>query len=70
MKTPNEVVEALKHVRKYVDVDTVVFFKNVTWMYCNSETHTAPSFEGTDIDVSILEAAADSIESFPFIYQM
>lgn len=60
---------ALEHVKRYYpNVCMVAFSKDGTWQYMD-EDFNAPKF-GNEIDTSLLENAADSITSFPYIYQL
>jgi hypothetical protein len=63
-----ELIKALKHVQSvYPQVCMVVFAKDSRWHYMD-EVFNAPVFDNR-IDISLLEEAADSIETLPFIYQ-
>lgn len=67
---PEKVLKALNHVRQYhPEVDTVLFLKDETWVYMNSEDRHIPSFVD-ETDASILEEAIDSVEKLPAIYQL
>lgn len=59
---PAEVHAAFAHVRSvYPDVVLVAFQRDGRWLYMDSDFES-PAF-GAEIDVSILEAASDAIES-------
>jgi hypothetical protein len=65
-----QIVKAMEHVRSvFPNVCIVVFTKDGRWNYMD-DCFKAPSFKGTEIDASILEAACDSVLEFPFIYQI
>jgi hypothetical protein len=68
----NKILIALEEVRTKVskDIDTVIFFRNQTWVYMISDTWEFPSFEGFNVDQNILEDALDSVIKLPFIYQI
>ena len=62
---PKKVEIALNHVRTFFpDVCSVRFDKNVQWLY-KTKYGEAPNFNNVNIDVSILEAAADSLTEYP-----
>lgn len=64
---PEAVTRAFEHVRTaYPDVTEVVFDTDARWEYKRADG-SAPNFEG-QIDVSILEAAADALTSVPACY--
>jgi hypothetical protein len=66
-----EIINALNHVKETVDkrIDTVIFLKDVTWLYMISETGEIPIFPD-NVDVSILEEAIDSVNELPAIFQL
>jgi hypothetical protein len=67
MKTPYAIQKALDHVRvHHPDVTHVLFMRDAQWLYITDEGD-APVF-GDEIDVSILEDAADAITSLPSAY--
>lgn len=64
LATP-EVIAALAHVRTYFpDVTQVFFTCEQKWLYV-SDDGEAPLFGGGPVDVSLLEAAVDSLDFFP-----
>jgi hypothetical protein len=66
---PPEVRVALDHVRQYHPEVTQVFFGvDQRWVYC-SDAFEAPEFNDS-IDVSLLEAAADSVPMLPAAYSI
>ena len=66
---PIPVRKALNHIRKYYpDVCMVVFGSDSRWHYMTN-TFDAPKF-GKEIDVSILEAAADCLIDFPSVFEL
>lgn len=59
-KMPDKVREALDHVRLHHSVVTMVLFDvNSRWHYLDEDAE-APAF-GSEIDISLLEDAADSV---------
>jgi len=65
-----EVKTAFKHVREHLpEVNCVIYGADGRWMYTNSSCiQEAPSFEGLDIDVNILEDAANSLDFVPCLF--
>ncbi len=64
-----EVMAALDHViSHYPSVGLVVFNGDTRWCYMD-EVFNSPTF-GPEIDVAILEAAADSLSSFPCVFEI
>lgn len=62
-----KVKKALDHVRKYYpNVTMVMFNKFGQWNYCDDDFN-APKF-GDEINQSILEDAADSVDKLPNIF--
>jgi hypothetical protein len=62
-----ELIKALKHVQSvYQQVTTVIFNKFGQWHYTD-DNFSYIIFDDR-IDLSLLEQAADSIETLPFIY--
>ena len=69
-KITKEVKEALDHVRSfYPNVCIVVFNNEGMWQYMEAD-FTVPSFEGTEIDIRILEAALDSVTELPAVFEI
>lgn len=70
---PSKVRLALDHVRHYHEtIDTVIYFNDGQWLFMSSGTREIPEFVD-EIDVSILEEAADEVDDtvgFPAIFQM
>lgn len=63
-----ELKAAFEHIKTiHPDLSIAIFDKNGQWCYMD-ESFEAFTFD-TNIDVSLLEAASDSIETLPFIYQ-
>ena len=63
-----EIKAAIKHVQSvFPQVCMVVFSKQARWCYMDEEFNT-PKFDER-IDIGILEAAIDSIEELPFVYE-
>ena len=59
---------AINHVKEsHPTLSIVIFDKQGNWQYMDGNFEP---FRFTNIDVSILEAASDSIESLPYIYQL
>ncbi len=71
MKITPEILAALDHVRQFhPEVCLVVFNQQGQWQYM-SEDFDSPKWDNTSpIDTSILEAAADSVEVFPAVFQL
>lgn len=68
MKVTPEIEKAMKHVKEFhPEVCMVLFTKDCRWHYMD-ENCIAPKFD-SQIDVSILEDACDSVDSFPYIFQ-
>jgi len=68
MNTTPEIKAAMKHVKSvYPNVSIVIFTKDLHWQYMD-EDFESPIFDDR-IDVGILEAAADSLTEYPYIYQ-
>jgi hypothetical protein len=60
-----EIKTALEHVRQFhPEVTHVVFNGYGQWMYCD-DNFKAPNFKDSDIDVSLLEEASDSVQFVP-----
>lgn len=60
-----QVIAALNHVRQFLpDVTQVFYGCDQRWHYMDDDGESA-CFKGTDIDVSVLEDAADSLSFFP-----
>lgn len=65
----NKVKKAFNHVKdRFPTLSIVIFTKDQRWCYMD-EDFSAFDFMSTDINVSILEEALDSIDNLPFIYQ-
>lgn len=65
----NKVQEALKHVKSLFPEVTQVFYgTDGRWLYCG-EAFEAPEFDGK-VDVSLLEEAADSVETLPAAFAL
>ncbi len=68
MKPTKEVLLALEHVRFFhPEVCIVIFSKDGRWLYMDEDFYI-PIFSDS-IDIGILEAAADSVNYLPYIYQ-
>lgn len=65
----SELKKAIDHVKEFhPSLSMVIFNKEGQWQYMGEDFE---SFKfGDKIDVSILEAASDSIPYLPFIYQL
>ncbi len=70
MKKPTkELLTAIHHVKEfYPTVSIVVFNKEGRWNYMDEDFYSFVFDES--IDVSILEAASDSITDLPYIFQL
>ena len=71
-KVTPEIIKALEHVKSiYPDVCMVVFNKDGRWQFMD-EDFKAPTFAATpqEVDISILEDAADTVPYLPYVYQM
>jgi hypothetical protein len=65
---PSAVASALKHVRRHHPAVVMVVFKSDgRWLYMDEDGWT-PRF-GENIDVGILEDAADSLVKLPAVYE-
>ena len=61
---------ALSHVREFFpNVSIVIYNTSGMWCYMD-EDFDAPNFEDINIDIGLLESAADSLTKLPFIYQI
>lgn len=61
---------AILHVRSFFpEVSILAFNSKGLWQYMTSDFES-PNFEGINVDVSILETAADSVVSFPAIFEL
>ena len=71
MTMPKEVEEALNHVREFhPEITQVLYLRNGTWLFLD-EDGEAPSFEGDDLDMAILETAFDMVDDqLPVIYAL
>lgn len=68
-KITDEVKAALKHVRLHHPEVTQVFYGvDCRWLFCG-EAFEAPTF-GSEIDVGLLEDAADSLNEFPCAFSI
>ncbi len=64
-----QVIAALEHVRCHLpDVTQVFYTTELKWLYMTDEGDT-PAFEGA-IDVSLLEDAVDSLDTFPAAFHI
>ena len=64
----NKVQQALRHVKEHHPEVTQVFYgTDGRWQYCG-EAFERPKF-GDEVDVSILEDAADSVKSLPAAFR-
>jgi hypothetical protein len=64
---PEPIRKALEHVRSYhPDVTQVVFFRDSRWLYFTDDL-LSPQF-GPEIDVGVLEDAADAVPELPMAY--
>jgi hypothetical protein len=60
INAPVEVQNAFAHVREaFPNVTVLMYNEDCQWAFINSDG-TAPSFEGANIQLPILEAAADA----------
>jgi hypothetical protein len=67
---PAKVKEALLHVKSvYPEVTQVFYGADQRWMYCG-EAFSAPDFDLTKLNASLLEDAADSISFFPAAFAL
>ncbi len=65
-----KVQEALKHVNSiHPDVTQVFYGLDGRWFYCG-DAFRAPDFDGRDIDIGLLEDAADSVEHLPAAFAL
>lgn len=55
--------------RHFPDVVTVSFDEEACWQFADSEGN-APIFEGTDIDTSLLEDAANTVIAVPVSFSL
>jgi len=59
-----ELLDAVRHVKlHFPGIDHVFFDVDARWLYCVG--FAAVSFDGHEIDIGVLEAAQDSLCSFP-----
>lgn len=66
---PAPIIRALEHVRQHhPEVTRVVYDQASRWLYLD-EGGKAPTF-GPEIDVGILEDAADSVIHLPAVYEV
>ena len=67
----NKIEKAIKHVQSFIpSVDRVVYWNDCRWAFMNDE-HEVVSFESYhNIDVGILEDAADSVPTLPYAVQL
>lgn len=64
-----EIKKAFSHVKSiFPTLSIVIFSKDGRWCYMD-EDFKAFNFTGTDIDVSTLEEASNSVDELPYIYQ-
>lgn len=69
MRTPKKVKIALEHVRKFHPYVVQVFYGiDGRWLFMDEDME-ALSFNG-EIDIGILEDAADSVKSFPAAFSI
>ena len=65
---PAPIMKAFLHVRAHhSEVKYLFFDREGCWAYMDEELNR-PSF-GEEIDISVLEKAADSVSSFPVMYE-
>jgi hypothetical protein len=71
MKPTPEVQAALVHVRQHFPEVTTVFYGcDGRWLFTSDDAAESPSFEGVDIDVGLLEDAADSVDELPAAFRV
>lgn len=69
MATPKAVTKALNHVHDlFPQVTMVVFTPSGGWLYMDDEGN-CPSFNGSAIDVNLLELAGNAVKYPPEIYR-
>lgn len=67
---PDAVKAALDHVRaNYPDVTQVFFDTDGRWLFCG-EAFQAPDFDEKDIDIGLLEDAADAVAFLPAAFSL
>jgi hypothetical protein len=67
---PEAVLTALAHVRSvFPETTMVVFQRDTKWNYMAEDFTELPPF-GNNINTGILEDAANSVESFPAIFEI
>ena len=70
MKIPPKVLKALQHVRSfYPDVRIVVYNTDYRWQFMTND-FDAPNFEYVNVDIGILEDAADDLITVPAVFQL
>ncbi len=66
---PYAVQKALQHVREHHPcADVVLYNMDTRWTYMSGDSHDDPIKFGEEVDVSILEAAQNSVENFPAVF--
>lgn len=73
MQDLTKIKKAMEHVRQYYpEVEIVVFNKEGRWQYMDGDFNSPKFDDKVDhlVDVGLLEEAANSVETCPFVYQI